>query len=192
MYDDPVAEARASERLLSEFDEFKNWFLGPSPDVIFVINAMCYLLPLCVELDLDFVRRAFDLEERLARIRSDSSAGEEEQKRKLNEWSRLVIMHGFNNALLHVIAALANNHFDQIESFLDQPARDSGFYTWLMPHYLVAVLHQKVRILNELWREENERTGADELTSNLDRLSNLSHRDAPRAGQEDPVGQESR
>lgn len=156
MHDEPVADLGASERLLTEFDEFKNWFLGPSPDFIFVINAMCYLLPLCVELDLDFVRRAFNLEGRLARIRSDLSAGEEERKRRLDEWSRLVVMHGFNNALLHVIASLANNHFDQIEHFLDHPARDTGVYTGLMPHYLVAVLHQKVRVVNELLREDDD------------------------------------
>ena len=157
MYDVTVAEPGATERLLSKWDEFKDWFLGPAPDFIFVINAMCYLLPSCVEFDLDFVRRAFDLESRIARVRSDSSAGEEEQKKRLDEWSRPVLMHGFNNALLHVIASLANNHFEQIESFLDHPARDSGFYTWFMPHYLMAILHQKVRILKELLREESER-----------------------------------
>ena len=64
-------------------------------------------------------------------------------------------MHGFNNALLHVIASLANNQFDQIESFLNHPAQE-GFYTFLMPHYLGAILHQKVLVMNELLREDNE------------------------------------
>ena len=155
MYDAPVDEVGATERLLSEFDEFEDWFLGPLPDVIFVINAMCSLLPCCVEIDVDFVCRAFDLETRIERIRSDISLGEKERKSKLDEWSKLVVMHGFNNALLHVIASLANNHFDQIETFLDHPARE-GFYTFLMPHYLIAILHQKVRVVNELLREDSE------------------------------------
>jgi hypothetical protein len=125
------------------------------PELTFVTNEMCSMLPICVESDLGFVRRAFNLEERLARIRSDSSLGEADRKRRLQEWSGFFPMHGFNNALLHVIASLANNHFDQIESFLDHPARIGG-YTGLMPHYLMAVLHQKVRILDELSREESE------------------------------------
>ncbi len=62
-------------------------------------------------------------------------------------------MHGFNNALLHVIGSLANNQFDEIESFLNHPARIGG-YTRLMPRYLVAVLHQKFRVLKELQRED--------------------------------------
>jgi hypothetical protein len=156
MLGEPVPDAGARERLLSRFDEFRDWFLGARPDLVFVINTMCLLLPICVELDLDFVRRAFDLEGRLERIRSDTSLDEEERTQKLNEWSGPIPRHGFNNALLHVIASLANNHFDQIEPFLDHPARIGG-YTGLMPHYLVAVLHQKVRILDELSHEEGER-----------------------------------
>jgi hypothetical protein len=163
MHGEPVAESGARGRLLRDFDAFKNWFLGPAPEPVFVVNAMCSVLPTCVDLDLEFVREAFDLERRIARIRSDHSASEEERTRRLHDWSCLVVMHGFNNALLHVIAALANNHFDQIERFLDHPARNSGFYTGLMPHYLVAVLHQKVRILNELRREDRERVGVNAL-----------------------------
>ena len=86
MYDVPVDEAGATEWLLSDFDEFEDWFLGPAPDFIFVINAMCSLLPSCVELDLDFVCRAFDLEKRLQRIRSDCAL----KKWNENETGRLV------------------------------------------------------------------------------------------------------
>jgi hypothetical protein len=154
MHDEPDDEPGASQRLLSQLDEFKEWLLAPAREVCSVTNEMCSMLPICVELDLDFVRRAFDLEARLARIRSDSSLGEEQRRRTLHEWTGYFPMHGFNNALLHVIASLANNHFDQIESFLGHPARAGG-YTGLMPHYLVAVLHQKVRVLNELLREDS-------------------------------------
>lgn len=158
MLGEPVPEAGASERLLSRFDKFQDWFLGAGPDVCFVANEMCLMLPICVEFAMDFVRRAFDLEGRLERIRSDVSLDDGERTQRLKEWSGPFPMHGFNNALLHVIASLANNHFDQIESFLNHPARIGG-YTGLMPHYLVAVLHQKVRILDELSREESERRG---------------------------------
>jgi hypothetical protein len=158
MLGEPIPEAGASERLLSRFDDFQDWFLGAGPDVCFVANEMCLLLPICVEFALDFVRRAFDLEGRLERIRSDVLFDGRERTQRLKEWSGPFQMRGFNNALLHVIASLANHHFDQIASFLDHPARIGG-YTGLMPHYLVAVLHQKVRILEELSHEESERRG---------------------------------
>ena len=99
MHNEAVAEAGTSERFLSEFDKFKGGFLAPARDVIFVINAMCSFMPICVGLDLEFVRRAFVLEEQLARIRSDSSYSEGERERRLHEWSVSVVSFGFDNAL---------------------------------------------------------------------------------------------
>jgi hypothetical protein len=57
--------------------------------------------------------------------------------------------HVLNNALLHVMAALANNHFEVIFDLLDHPSLIGG-YTRLMPHYLFAVLLEKVDVLRSL------------------------------------------
>ena len=51
--------------------------------------------------------------------------------------------------MLHVLAALASDDFGEIEGYLDHPCL-LGSYTHLMPHYIAAVLFQKVRILRDL------------------------------------------
>jgi hypothetical protein len=57
-----------------------------------------------------------------------------------------------NNALLHVLGVLANNHFEVIADLLDHPNL-VGAYTRLMPYYLFAVLFEKVKILRALtWK----------------------------------------
>jgi hypothetical protein len=63
--------------------------------------------------------------------------------------------HCLNNALLHVLGALANNHFGKIEEFLGHPFL-VGRYTHLMPHYLFAVLFGKVVILRQLAQEQGD------------------------------------
>ena len=57
--------------------------------------------------------------------------------------------HILNNALLHVLGAIANNHFMVIEDFLDHPFLVGG-YSHLMPSYVFAVLFEKVAILRQL------------------------------------------
>jgi hypothetical protein len=47
---------------------------------------------------------------------------------------------------LHVLAAMANNHFGDIADLLEHPSL-VGRYTRLMPHYLFAVLLEKVEVL---------------------------------------------
>jgi hypothetical protein len=51
------------------------------------------------------------------------------------------------------IGALANNHFRVIEQYLHQTHLD-GRYTHLMPHYLFAMLFEKVAILRQLAQEQ--------------------------------------
>ena len=63
--------------------------------------------------------------------------------------------HVVNNALLHVLASLANNHFMLIRDYFDHPCI-MGRYTRLMPHYLFAVLFQKVSILRQLATEPTD------------------------------------
>ena len=55
--------------------------------------------------------------------------------------------HILNNALLHVLGALANNNFMMIDDLLDHPFLVGG-YSHLTPSYLFAVLFEKVAIFD--------------------------------------------
>jgi len=63
--------------------------------------------------------------------------------------------HVLNNALLHVMGALANIHLGEICHLLDHPDL-TGAYTPLMPHYLFAVLLLKVIDLHDMVRETGD------------------------------------
>jgi hypothetical protein len=82
------------------------------------------------------------------------AAVSEEQRRKWLESG--IFRHIINNALLHLFGALANNHFMLIRDYLDHPCLYGG-YTGLMPHYLFAVLFQKVCVLCQLATEDGGR-----------------------------------
>ncbi len=92
-------------------------------------NPLCMTLPFIADVDPAFAKKALDLD----------TWGE------TNAWFEHVV----NNALLHVLASLANNHFMSIRDYMDHPCL-LGRYTRLMPHYLFAVLFQKVSILRQL------------------------------------------
>ncbi len=98
-------------------------------------NPLCVTLPFIADVDPAFAKKALDLE----------TWG------KTNPWFEHVV----NNALLHVLASLANNHFMLIRDYLDHPCI-LGRYTRLMPHYLFAVLFQKVSILRQLATEPTD------------------------------------
>jgi len=59
------------------------------------------------------------------------------------------LRHILHNTLLHVLAAVANNHFDWIRQFLQSPYL-LGSYTELMPAYLFTTLHEKVGLMRQL------------------------------------------
>ena len=96
-------------------------------------NPLCMTLPFIADVDPAFAKKALDL----------------------NTWGKIhpYFEHVVNNALLHVLASLANNHFMLIRDYLDHPCL-MGRYTRLMPHYLFAVLFQKVSILRQLATEQ--------------------------------------
>jgi hypothetical protein len=77
----------------------------------------------------------------------------------LSTWKNVTpwFEHVANNALLHVLGALANNHFMLIRDYLDHPCL-YGNYTHLMPHYLFAVLFQKVSVLRQIAAEQPPNT----------------------------------
>ena len=107
----------------------EEWFLSFDAMDGRLWNPLCMTLPFVADADPAFARKALDL------------------KTWNNE--RLPFRCVINNALLHVLGSLANNHFMLIRDYLDHPCL-YGNYTHLMPHYLFAVLFQKVGILRRL------------------------------------------
>jgi hypothetical protein len=96
-------------------------------------NPLCMTLPFIADVDPAFAKKALDLD----------------TWKNVTPWFEHVV----NNALLHVLASLANNHFMLIRDYLDHPCI-LGRYTRLMPHYLFAVLFQKVSVLRQLATEQ--------------------------------------
>jgi hypothetical protein len=114
-----------------------------------LFNALCIVLPFIADADPDFARMALTPETWHNLVLANRDLTEAARARQL-EWANGPWFAGvLNNALLHVFGALANNHFLLIEDYLDHPHLD-GRYTHLMPHYLFAVLFEKVAILREL------------------------------------------
>src|SRR5262245_19016605 len=75
-----------------------------------------------------------------------------------------LIRAGHDMALLHALGGLANNHFLHIRDFLEHPLLRGG-YTHLMPHYLFAVLVEKVLVLRRLSQERLGLRGPAEPTA---------------------------
>lgn len=101
----------------------KQWFLDAPPSVTW--PALCAALPSLADDDPEFALRLLDDE---GRIPSD--------------WIRCVR----HNALVHVVAALANNQFQEIRRFLNLEAA-AGPYAFLIPRYVGAILLAKARAL---------------------------------------------
>ena len=97
------------------------------------------------------LRKAGSRPRHVARARDESNAAvsEEQRQKWFGQIEHGFFQHAVNNALLHVFAALGNNHFVQIGDYLDHPCL-YGRYIDLMPHYLFALLFQKVSILRQL------------------------------------------
>jgi hypothetical protein len=121
--------------------EIKAWLLSLDAKNTALMNALCMVLPFIADVDPPFARKALDLD----------------TWQDVNGFFRHVV----NNALLHVLGALANNHFTLIRDYLEHPCLYGG-YTWLMPHYLFAVLFQKVSILRQLTSDQTRRPDAGE------------------------------
>jgi hypothetical protein len=109
--------------------EIEAWLLSLDPMDGRLWNPLCMVLPFVADFDPTFAKKALDL----------NTWGE------THPWFKHVV----NNALLHVLASLANNHFMLIRDYLDHPCL-MGRYTRLIPHYIFAVLFHKVSTLRQL------------------------------------------
>lgn len=113
-------------------------------------NALCLTAPILADADPAVLRRLLDPETYRKIVQADRDVPPEthqERLRILGKW----FGHVLNNALLHGIAGLANNHFGEISGLLGHPDL-MGRYTDLMAHYSLAVLFEKVSVLHELAR----------------------------------------
>lgn len=137
---------------LSNLPEVRRWLMSLSVDSIELANALCMALPLIADSDPAFAKLALDPEEWRGIVLADPAISEKERARRLRFISGLWFGHVLNNALLHTLAAIANNHFMAIEDFRDHPFLRGG-YTNLMSPYLFTVLLEKVVILRQLSRE---------------------------------------
>jgi hypothetical protein len=114
-----------------------------------LLNGLCVYLPLIADIDPAFVKRALDLQTWRILVNANTELTAEKRRESLQSIDHGLFHHVVNNALLHVFAALGNNHFAAIGDYLDHPCLH-GSYTGLMPHYLFALLFQKVAILHAL------------------------------------------
>jgi hypothetical protein len=126
--------------------EARGWLMSLPVDESLLGNALSYVLTPISDLDPAFAELALDPETWRTIVQGDRTIDEATRSRRLQAIDGAWFPHVLNNALLHVLAALANNHFEAIADFLDHPCL-VGHYTRLMPHYLFAVLLEKVEVL---------------------------------------------
>jgi len=135
--------------------EARRRILALQVDESYLWNLLCVALVPIADLDPAFARLALDGATWRAIVLGDREIDEGTRGRRLaavdGSFRRVL-----NNALLHVIGALANNHFEEIGDLLDHPDLIGG-YTTLMPHYAFAVLFEKVVVLHEMVREAGDR-----------------------------------
>ncbi len=141
--------------LRQRLPEVKQWFLALPPDGSVLFNALSYVLTPVSDHDPAFVKLALDPDTWRSIVRTDQTLDESARLQRLQAIDHGHLPHAINNALLHVLAALANNHFGVIADFLDHPCL-SGAYSGLIPHYLFAVLLEKVKVLRSLARLADE------------------------------------
>lgn len=129
--------------------EIRRWMMGLPVDSPELANALCMALPFIADADPSFAKLALDPATWSNLVLNDRGISEERRTKRLKVVDGPWFAHVLNNSLLHVLGALANNNFMAIEYFLDHPYLCGG-YTHLMPHYVFAVLVEKVATLRTL------------------------------------------
>ena len=140
---------------LSNVSEVRRWLMSLPVDSPELANALCMVLPLIADADPAFAKMALDPKEWRGIVLADRDITEEDRAKRLKLVEGPWFSHVLNNALLHVLGAVANNNNTTIEEFLDHPFLVGG-YSHLMPSYVFAVLVEKVAILRQLSEERRE------------------------------------
>jgi hypothetical protein len=97
---------------LAKTERVKRWLLGLPVNDDVLWNALCMVLPSVADHDPAFAKLILDPDTWKAVVRTDASLTNEEKAQRLELIRRGYFCHVLNNALLHVLGALANNHFD--------------------------------------------------------------------------------
>jgi hypothetical protein len=145
----------ALENLPARLPEVRQWFMSLPADSIELANMLCMALPFIADADPAFAKLALAPETWHQLVVNDRGITEAERAKRLKCVESQWFGHVLNNALLHVLGALANNHVMLIEDFLDHPFLIGG-YSHLTPSYLLAVLLEKVVIVRQLCEERPE------------------------------------
>jgi len=136
------------EKFQARLPQVQSWLLSLPVDSLELCNALCYILPFVADADPAFAKLTLDPDTWRTLTLNNPDITEDERKTRL-QMIEGYFAHVLNNALLHVFGSLANNHFLLIADYLDHP-RLRGGYCHLKPHYLFAVLFEKVAILRAL------------------------------------------
>jgi hypothetical protein len=122
----------------------RRWFERADVADMWFWNALCLVLPATVDDDPEFAISMLQPVTYRDRILSKEELTPAQWQVELAKLEALSFCHVLNNAFLHVVAALANNHFMKIDHCL-QVSEISGRYTDLLPHYLFAILFAKIK-----------------------------------------------
>lgn len=148
-----LPSALENKNLPARLSDLRRWLMNLSVDSTDLANVLCMVLPFVADADPAFAKLALDPGTWRNVIRGDRAMTEEQRAKRIKCVDGPWFGHILNNALLHVFGALANNHFSLIGDYLDHPYIYGG-YTHLMPHYLFAVLFEKVAILRQVAQEQ--------------------------------------
>jgi hypothetical protein len=151
----PMDGPEALADFLADLPAVHRWLMNLPVDSCELANALCMVLPLIADADPAFAKLALDPETWRNVVICDRANTEDKRTKRLKWVEGQGFAHWLNNALLHTLGAIANNNFLTISDFLDHPFLVGG-YTHLMPHYVFAVLFEKVAILRQLSEERPE------------------------------------
>ncbi|MFM8273040.1 MAG: hypothetical protein ACKODX_12000 [Gemmata sp.] len=135
--------------LAARADGARAWLTALPVNTDTLANSLCILLPFLADLDPPFARLCLDRETWRVATVADRTRSDDERAKRLRFCGGYPFGQILNNALLHVLGMLANNHFLSIRKDLEHPHLRGG-YTHLMPHYLFAVLVEKVAALRTM------------------------------------------
>lgn len=135
------------EQLQAELPRVRKWLMGLPIDEPYLWNTLITHLPALADADPAFTKFVLDVETWQSIVRSDRTLTGITRAQKLQR-VEAQMQRVMNTVLLHVIGSLANNHFFDIRDFLPHPFL-KGPSTNLMPHFVFAVLYQKVNTLRK-------------------------------------------
>lgn|GEM_PF-4957495 len=155
----PVLSLLDSERILTDHEhvgllvpEIKSWMVGLPIRSLVLHNSLSLVLPLLVDHDLEFVLNATTSVFWRDQLRIGSSLSRRAQNRVQLFLNGPIFSHVLNNALLHVISAMANNQFVLIRRLVDHPNLQ-GNYTGLMLSKIFETLQSKYTTIANLRKQ---------------------------------------